>query len=333
MNNQLKIDEEFKKLIPPLMIEEYSQLEENLKNEGCRDSLVIWNGILIDGHNRYEICTRNNITFSTKEMEFNNKEEVIEWIIRNQFGRRNLSNFQRSELALRLKPIIQAKAKERQRESMANARTYNPNNSKEQNVQKSAPTVKNRSRDELAKIAGVSHDTIEKVECIKRKGTEEQIQRARIGGNGNSVNAIYKEIKNDITKVCTKCGKEKHISEFYAKKGKCKTCINEIRQENSYFDIKGNKIKPSAEVEEKARLYSEQIEKDLYDETRNFDYTVEDMEEEIDSLINYFDRNVKDILNTRKSVIESIENKEKIKAVLGQAETAIKTIKEMFLYE
>ncbi|MDY6226983.1 MAG: hypothetical protein SPH93_04810 [Clostridium sp.] len=106
-------------------------------------------------------------------------------------------NKSRDELALRLKPIIQAKAKERQRESMANARTYNPNNSKEQNVQKSAPTVKNKSRDELAKIAGVSHDTIEKVECIKKKGTEEQIQRARSGGKGNSVNAIYKEIKND----------------------------------------------------------------------------------------------------------------------------------------
>lgn len=65
-------------------------------------------------------------------------------------------------------------------------------------VQKSAPQQKqNKSRDELAKIAGVSHDTIEKVECIKKKGTEEQIQRARSGGKGNSVNAIYKEIKND----------------------------------------------------------------------------------------------------------------------------------------
>lgn len=331
MNNQLKIDEEFKKLIPPLMIEEYKQLEENLKNEGCRDNLVTWNGILIDGHNRYEICTRNNITFGVKEVDFNNREEVIEWIIRNQFGRRNLSNFQRSELALRLKPIIKAKAKEKAVESR---KEFHGNQHTSGMVQKSAPQQKqNKSRDELAKIAGVSHDTIEKVECIKKKGTEEQIQRARSGGKGNSVNAIYKEIKNDTTKVCTKCGKEKHISEFYAKKGKCKTCINEIRQENSYFDIKGNKIKPSAEVEEKARLYSEQIEKDLYDETRNFDYTVEDMEEEIDSLINYFDRNVKDILNTRKSVIESTENKDKIKAVLGQAEAAIKTIKEMFLYE
>ena len=59
--------------------------------------------------------------------------------------------------------MIQARAKERQRESMANARSYNPKNVNEQNVQKSAPTEKSKARDELAKIAGVSHDTIEKV--------------------------------------------------------------------------------------------------------------------------------------------------------------------------
>lgn len=96
-------------------------------------------------------------------MDFNNREEVIEWIIRNQFGRRNLSNFQRSELALRLKPIIKAKAKERQKCGQGGILLK----------QKSAEANKvssNQSRDELAKIAGVSHDTIEKVECIKKKG-------------------------------------------------------------------------------------------------------------------------------------------------------------------
>lgn len=80
-------------------------------------------------------------------------EEVIEWIIKNQFGRRNLTPFQRSELALRLKPIIQAKAKERQGKR------------NDLNItQKSAESKKkrNESRDELAQIAGVSHDTIEK---------------------------------------------------------------------------------------------------------------------------------------------------------------------------
>lgn len=104
-------------------------------------------------------------------------------------------NKSRDELALRLKPIIKAKAKEKAVESR---KEFHGNQHTSGMVQKSAPQQKqNKSRDELAKIAGVSHDTIEKVECIKKKGTEEQIQRARSGGKGNSVNAIYKEIKND----------------------------------------------------------------------------------------------------------------------------------------
>ena len=94
----------------------------------------------------------------------------MEWIILNQFGRRNLTAFQRGELALRLKPIIQAKAKERQgKRNELNI------------VQISAPSENKslKARDELAKLAGVSHDTIEKVSTIKDKGTEEQIQRAK----------------------------------------------------------------------------------------------------------------------------------------------------------
>lgn len=327
MKKQLQIDEEFKTLIPPLAEEEYKQLEENLKKEGCRDSLVTWNGIIVDGHNRYEICSENNIQFNVKEANFKDRQEAIEWIIKNQFGRRNLSNFQRSELALRLKPIIQAKAKERQKEAGENF------GKGAKVVQISAPAIKNKSRDELAKIAGVSHDTIEKVEYIKKNGTEEQVQRARTGGKGNSVNTVFNQIKKGSTKVCTICGEEKPLSEFYGGRCQCKPCLNERRKENSYVDIKGNKIKSNAEVEEKARLYAKQIQKDLYDENRNFEYTIDDMKEEINSLIDYFNRNVKDVLETRKSVIDSSENKEKIKAVLITAETAIKTIKELFLYE
>lgn len=86
------------------------------------------------------------------------EDEVIEWIIKNQFGRRNLKPFQRSELALKLEDVIKAKAKERQRESGKN---FGKGSKVEQ---KSAEPIKrnNQARDELAKIAGVSHDTIEK---------------------------------------------------------------------------------------------------------------------------------------------------------------------------
>lgn len=52
----LKINKEFEELIPPLTIEEEENLENSLKNEGCRDALVVWNGTIVDGHHRYKIC-------------------------------------------------------------------------------------------------------------------------------------------------------------------------------------------------------------------------------------------------------------------------------------
>ena len=85
------------------------------------------------------------------------EDEVIEWIIKNQFGRRNLNSFQRSELAYKLEDVIKAKAKERQLSTLKQNAT---------DVQKSAPREKSKSRDELAKIAGVSYDTIEKAESL-----------------------------------------------------------------------------------------------------------------------------------------------------------------------
>ena len=52
----LKIDPEFKDLIPPLSSDEYEQLENNILYDGCREPLIAWNDILVDGHNRYDIC-------------------------------------------------------------------------------------------------------------------------------------------------------------------------------------------------------------------------------------------------------------------------------------
>ena len=89
----VNIDPEFKKLIPPLTKEERSQLEKNILAEGCRDPLTIWQrqNILLDGHNRYEICDKYGIEFYVSEIELSNREEAKIWILRNQLGRRNLS--------------------------------------------------------------------------------------------------------------------------------------------------------------------------------------------------------------------------------------------------
>ncbi len=108
---QIQIDEEFKNLIPPLQADEYKQLEQNIINDGCRDPLVIWNDTIIDGHNRFKICTDNSIEFKTENMEFDSREDVKLWMIFNQIGKRNLTAFVKSELALMAEPIISAIAK------------------------------------------------------------------------------------------------------------------------------------------------------------------------------------------------------------------------------
>ena len=65
---KLKIDDEFRHLIRPLRQREYAQLEQNILSDGCRDPIVVWNGVIVDGHNRYEICMCHGVPFATKEM-------------------------------------------------------------------------------------------------------------------------------------------------------------------------------------------------------------------------------------------------------------------------
>lgn len=87
----LEVDPEFKALIRPLRKDEYLQLEVNLSIDGCRDPIITWNNIIIDGHNRYEICNRLHIPYAVREMPFENRERAIVWICSNQLGRRNIT--------------------------------------------------------------------------------------------------------------------------------------------------------------------------------------------------------------------------------------------------
>ena len=97
----LIISEELKQFITPLSNEEKGMLRLSLLNEGCREPLIVWRKsdkerILIDGHNRNTICIENDIPFEVKELVFKSKEEVKDWMINNQLGRRNLNPDQMS---------------------------------------------------------------------------------------------------------------------------------------------------------------------------------------------------------------------------------------------
>ena len=177
----LTVDDEFKNLLDPQCNEERSIFEDSLLKEGCRDALVIWREprIIVDGHHRFGFCSEHGIPFGVIEMDFADRCEAKMWIIRNQLARRNLPPHRRGMLALELKPIIEEMAKANQRSAGGAV------------PQKSAEAVETRR--ELAKIAGVSHDTIDKVEKIEKNAPETIKQASRRGEI--SVNAAYQATK------------------------------------------------------------------------------------------------------------------------------------------
>jgi 16S rRNA G966 N2-methylase RsmD len=205
----LQVKKEFRDLIPALLPDEFNQLEQNCIKHGIQDSIKVWNGYVIDGHNRYEIAQKHKLKFEIEELNFENELKVREWMILNQFGRRNLSNYQRSILALQLEEVFSAKAKEQQ--------VRKPESVK----QISAEQKPIETRKELAKIAQVSHDTIAKVKQIEQKASPEI--KAKLNTGEVSINQAYQEIK-----------KEEKQAQREQKKQELKNTIESIDNKEKY---------------------------------------------------------------------------------------------------
>lgn len=188
------IDQEFKDLIPPLSQDELLQLEENIKKDGCRDPLVVCDGVLIDGHNRYSICKKLGIDFKTTRMFFESRDEIKIWIIRNQFGRRNLALFTRTTLALALEPLIAKKAKAN---LVASGELFGKGS---QNSADPIPAIETRK--EIAKAANVSHDTVSKVKLINKANDAGEVPKqviAKLHSGEVSINRVVRDIKETRT--------------------------------------------------------------------------------------------------------------------------------------
>ena len=158
------INEKFRTLIPPLNKAEYTELEKSLKKEGCREPLVTWNGYLIDGHNRYEICTRLNIKYKVVNMPFESEEDAISWICSNQLGRRSISEETRKYL---IGKRYEAEKIIGERQSNRGINQYTPD--KKRPVGRPASNDSRlRTADKLGKEYHVSHGTIKNYGSFSR---------------------------------------------------------------------------------------------------------------------------------------------------------------------
>ena len=183
----LKVDPEFKKLIPPLTKEEYAELERNvISANGCRDALTVWNGVIVDGHNRREICERHGLPFEVSRVSFANREEAALWIIENQLGRRNLTDAARIELALSKAELLKAKAK----------RNMSFGGKRDASVP--APEAVN-VRKAVASDAGVCEQTVHKYMKIREANERELLEKVKSGEM--KIGTAHRELVLETTTV------------------------------------------------------------------------------------------------------------------------------------
>jgi len=185
------INEELKQYIDPLTPNEYAALERSLLAEGCRDALVLWGDVLIDGHNRYEICSKYDLPFKTIQNDsFGSLEDVLLWMIDNQLGRRSVSDFQRGMLALRKRDIIAARTKAEATPAKNSATDESEGAGAAAGDAPAASddpwhaddnTGRIKTREDIARAAGISSATIGQIDRIRKTAAPELVEAVRNG--------------------------------------------------------------------------------------------------------------------------------------------------------
>jgi DNA modification methylase/ParB-like chromosome segregation protein Spo0J len=188
----MQILQELESLIPPLSNEEFKQLERNILEEGIREPLITWNGILIDGHNRYRIAMEHDMNYETLEKEFEDLNSVKIWMVNNQLGRRNLQDFVRGELFSVIEDILKQKGKDEK------AKAGGDKKSLLSTIDKSDIKItedRHNTQKIVAEKLGWSTGKKAMFDIVKTKAPEEIKEKLRTGEV--SINQAYKEIKKE----------------------------------------------------------------------------------------------------------------------------------------
>lgn len=167
----ITINDELRTYVDPLTPAEHEALERSLLTEGCREALILWRDVLIDGHNRYAICTQHGIPFRTVQNDnFDSIDDVKLWMIDNQLARRSVTDFQRGLMALRKKEILAARVVQKTDDELQTEA--------DQAVPFTPPW---NTRQEVARAARVSANTISQIERIQKTAAPELVDAVRSG--------------------------------------------------------------------------------------------------------------------------------------------------------
>jgi len=248
---ELRINEKFESACPPLSLEEFNRLEELIIKDGVIfNPILIWDNVIIDGHNRFHIAIRHNLTFTTNDIHFESDEEAIIWIKENAISQRNLTDFQKYELTkdiAGLRERLIEKGKKKYNETVGRP-------SKEKSLlqittisddETPPPPVtfidheaikviaeKHDTRKELAKKAGMSTGQFAKAEQVDKMVDEETKELLRKGQTtiGREYNRLQLSKPKDDIEILESLAKSlDRVVSIYCDKGACFEFIPDIK--------------------------------------------------------------------------------------------------------
>lgn len=181
----LTVNEELRAYIDPLTPEEHDALERSILAEGCRDALVLWGDVLVDGHNRYGICQKHGIPFNTvQNTRFQSMADVHLWMIDQHLGRRSVSDFQRGVLALRKKDILAERQAAMPSEAASAQAEPSPFHDDADMPAMPAASQKPEplnSREAIARAARISSATVGQIEKIQKTAAPALVAAIKAG--------------------------------------------------------------------------------------------------------------------------------------------------------
>lgn len=221
--HELTINPIFRDLIPPPSDDERKLLEESIVQSGCHTAIEIWNGTIIDGHNRYEICTRLRLPFQTRELFFKDDEEAKVYILTNQLARRNLSSAVKGDLAWQRAGLIEQRAKVRVTANLPSQASV------AERLHWGDGEETGRTSNVLSSQTGIPERTLIKIKRVRDSGNDEirdKMLKGEISINKAEQLVSPPKSKPEV-KTCNSCKQELPASAFFAGKATCKECIKE----------------------------------------------------------------------------------------------------------
>ena len=208
--------EELKAYIEPLTPDEHDALERSLLAEGCRDALVLWGDILVDGHNRYGICQKHGLPFQTvQNPRFQSMEDVHLWMIDQHLGRRSLSDFQRGVLALRKREIVAERRSRSHAEKAAEPAPEAPTGDApwegEAPASAMAAVLESKplqSREDIARAARLSASQVGMIEKIQKQAAPEVVAAVRAGEISLNAAAVVATLPEAEQRAAAIAGKD-----------------------------------------------------------------------------------------------------------------------------